>query len=56
MSMTRATSSQNRLVDDNVLPQSKDVPLMSAERLYNYLGTLVGLVEGQARGFGNNGQ
>ena len=31
-------------------------PPMSAERLYNYLGILAGLVERQARGSGNNGQ
>ena len=40
-----ATSSQNRLADDDVPPQSEDVTLISAERLYSYLGTLVRLVE-----------
>ena len=49
MSMTRATSSQNRPIDDDMPPQSEDVLLMSAERLYTYLGPLTELVECQAR-------
>ena len=56
MPTTRATSSQNRLVDEDVPPQYEDVFPMSAERLYTYLGTLARLVEHQSRGFGNKGQ
>ena len=55
MPTTRATSSQNRHGDDNVPPQFEDLPLMSTERLYSYIGNLAGLVEFQAKGFGNNG-
>ena len=56
MPMTRATSYQNRPIDDDVPPQSEDVPPMSAEKLYSYLGTLAELVERKARGTGKNGQ
>ena len=45
MPTTRATSFQNWLVVDDVPPQFSDVPPMSVERLYSYLGTLAGLVE-----------
>ena len=56
MPTMRATSSKNRPVDDDVPPQFENVPPMSAERLYTYLGTLVGLVERHARDSGNNRQ
>ena len=56
MPTTRASSLQNRQASDNVPPQSKDVPPMSEERLYSYLGTLVGLAKRQAKAIGNNGQ
>ena len=45
MPMTRATSSQNRHANDDVPPQYEDLPPMSAERLYTYLGTLARLIE-----------
>ena len=45
MPMARATFSQNRPVDDDVPPQSEDVPPMSAKRLYTYLGNFSRLVE-----------
>ena len=45
MPTRRASSFQNRQASDDVPPQFEDVPLMSAERLYSYLGTLAGLVE-----------
>ena len=56
MPTMRATSSQNRSVDEDMPSQSEDVPLMSAERLHSYLGTLAKLIERQARCSGNNGQ
>ena len=42
MLTTRAASLQNRQASDNVPPRYEDVPLMSTERLYSYLGTLDG--------------
>ena len=51
----RATSSQNSQVNDDV-PPVEGLPPVSAEEIYRYLGTLVGLVERQARATGTNVQ
>ena len=52
----RLASSQNSQVNDDIPPLLEALPLMSTEGLYRYLGTLVSLVERQARAIGNNGQ
>ena len=51
----RANSSQNSQANDDV-PPIEGLPLVSAEGIYRYLGTLVGLVERQARVVGTNVQ
>ena len=51
----RAASSQNSQANDDVPPVEGLLP-MSAEGIYRYLGTLVGLVERQARATGTNVQ
>ena len=56
MPTTRTSYFQNRQANDDVPPQYENVPLMSVERLYSYLGTLAGLVEHQARATRYNGQ
>ena len=52
----RPVSSQNSQANDDIPPPPEALPLMSTEGLYRYLGTLVGLVEHQARAIGSNGQ
>ena len=52
----RPASSQNSHANDDIPPPSEVLPPMSTEGLYRYLGTLVGLVEYQARAIGSNGQ
>ena len=52
----RLASSQNSQANDDILHPPKVLPPMSTEGLYRYLGTLVGLVEYQARAIGSNGQ
>ncbi|RVW40482.1 Transposon Ty3-G Gag-Pol polyprotein [Vitis vinifera] len=51
----RTTSSQNSQANDDV-PPIEGLPPVSAEGIYRYLGTLVGLVERQARAVGTNVQ
>ena len=52
----RPAFSQNSQANDDIPPLPEALPLMSIEGLYRYLGTLVSLVERQARAIGNNGQ
>ena len=52
----RPASSQNKQVNDDIPPPPEALPPMSTKGLYRYLGTLAGLVEGQARAIGGNGQ
>ena len=52
----RSAFSQNSQASDDIPPPSEGLPPMSTEGLYRYLGTLVGLVEYQARAIGSNGQ
>ena len=52
----RPASSQNNQANDDIPPLLEVLPPMSTEGLYRYLGTLVGLVEYQARAIGSNGQ
>ena len=56
MPLRRPVSSQNSQTNDDIRPPSEVLPPMSTEGLYRYLGTLVGLVEYQARAIGSNGQ
>ena len=56
MPQMRDLSSQTSQANDNVPPQFEDVGPMSAKGLYRYLGTIVGLVECQARAAETNGQ
>ncbi|RVW46416.1 hypothetical protein CK203_081708 [Vitis vinifera] len=51
----RVASSQNSQANDDV-PPVEGLPPVSAEEIYRYLGTLVGLVERQARATGTNVQ
>ncbi|RVW67712.1 Retrovirus-related Pol polyprotein from transposon 17.6 [Vitis vinifera] len=51
----RPASSQNSQANDDV-PPVEGLPPVSAEGIYRYLGTLVGLVERQARAVGTNVQ
>ncbi|RVW24900.1 Retrovirus-related Pol polyprotein from transposon 17.6 [Vitis vinifera] len=52
----RPASSQNSQANDDIPSPPEALPPMSVEGLYRYLGTLAGLVEGQARATGSNGQ
>ena len=52
----RPASSQNSQANDDIPPPPEDLPPMSTEGLYRYLGTLAGLVERRARATGSNGQ
>ena len=52
----RPASSQNSQANADIPPPSEVLPPMCTEWLYRYLGTLVGLVECQARATGSNGQ
>ena len=51
----RPASSQNSQANDDITPPLEALAPMSIEGLYRYLGTLVGLVERQARATGSNG-
>ena len=51
----RLASSQNSQTNDDIPPPPEALPPMSTKGLYRYLGTLVGLVEQQARAIGSNG-
>ncbi|XP_010648083.1 uncharacterized protein LOC104878882 [Vitis vinifera] len=52
----RPASSQNSQANDDIPPPPEALPSMSTKGLYRYLRTLAGLVEGQARATGSNGQ
>ncbi|KAL6321907.1 hypothetical protein AAG906_035616 [Vitis piasezkii] len=56
MPQRRLASSQNSQANVDIPPPSEALPPICTEGLYRYLGTLVGLVECQARATGSNGQ